>query len=60
MNYQQPMYGQPQYYGQTQQDQMIVYSQGTNPQENSPNQIETPNQGVVYSNQNNGGENKGV
>ena len=57
---QQPMYGQPQYYGQTQQDQMIVYTQGTNPQENSPNQIETPNQGVVSSNQNNDGGIKDV
>ena len=60
MYYQQPMYGQPQYYGQTQQDQMIVYTQGTNPQENSPNQIETPNQGVVSSNQNNDGGIKDV
>ena len=69
MYYQQPMYGQPQYYvqpygqpqyyGQPQQGQMIVYSQGTNPQVNSPNPIET-NQGVVSSNQNNDGGIKDV
>ena len=38
---------------------MIVYSQGTNPQVNSPNPIET-NQGVVSSNQNNDGGIKDV
>ena len=56
---QQPMYGQPQG-SQPQQDQMIVYSQGTNPQENAPNQIETPNQGIKNNNQNNDGGTKDV
>ena len=59
MYYQQPINGQPQG-SQPQQDQMIVYSQGTNPQENSPNQIETPNQGIKNNNQNNDGGTKDV
>ena len=59
MYYQQPINGQPQG-SQPQQDQVIVYSQGTNPQENAPNQIETPNQGIKNNNQNNDGGTKNV